>query len=255
MATCNGEAFVGEQISSILQQLAPEDELIISDDNSTDNTVSIIRSFTDNRIRFHCVQFNSFVKNFEYALSKSTGDYIFLSDQDDIWLEHKVPVMLDHLENFDLVASNALVTNKYGEVLFPFYKYSSDDMNSKHLLWKIFRAPTSGCCMAFRRSLLSQIQPFPTNMYMHDRWIWALACIYAKPVIIDDPLILYRRHENNATNIKGKDPVLLGKSQVSITEKIRIRYILAKALFSNLFLKKRVIAALILVHHTIHLIQ
>jgi glycosyltransferase involved in cell wall biosynthesis len=254
MATCNGEAFVAEQISSILQQLTTEDELIISDDSSIDNTVNIIRSFDDPRITLYNVNFNSFVKNFEFVLSKSTGNYIFLSDQDDIWLENKVSIMLDHLQHYDLVASNALVTNKYGDVLFPFYKYASSDMNSKHVMWKIFRAPTSGCCMAFKRSLLKKIHPFPRNMYMHDRWIWALACIYASTIIIDDPLILYRRHENNATNINGKDPVLLGKSQVSIMEKIRIRYILAKALFSNLFLKKRVIAAFILAHHTIHLI-
>ncbi|MCH5716818.1 glycosyltransferase family protein [Niabella hibiscisoli] len=147
-----------------------------------------------------------------------------------------------HLQNFDLVASNALVTNKYGDVLFPFYQYASSDMNRKNVMWKIFRAPTSGCCMAFKRSLLKKIHPFPGNMYMHDRWIWALACIYASTVIIDDPLILYRRHENNATNINGKDPVLLGKSQVTLAEKVRIRYILAKALLLKLLVKKRAAA-------------
>lgn len=244
MATCNGEAYVADQISSILRQLTQEDELIISDDNSTDGTANIIRSFNDPRITFYSVYFSSLVKNFEFALSKSNGTYIFLSDQDDIWLDSKVSVMLHHLKDCDLVASNALVTNKYGDVLFPFYKSASGNMNTRHLLWKIFRAPTSGCCMAFRASLLKKVLPFPDDMYMHDRWIWALACIYARPVIIDNPLILYRRHENNATNINGKDPVLLGKSQVGIAEKIRIRYILAKALLLKLVSKKRAVAAL-----------
>ncbi len=238
MATCNGEAFVAEQISSILRQLKAEDELVISDDNSTDETINIIQAFADPRIRFYKVHFNSFVKNFEFALSKSTGAYIFLSDQDDTWLENKVPTMLHHLQNNELVVSNAWVTNKHGDVLFPFYKYPADDMNNKHVMWKIFRAPTSGCCMAFRRSLLTKIYPFPRDMYMHDRWIWALACIYTNPLIIDDPLILYRRHENNVTNIEGKDPVLLGKSQVTLAEKIRIRYILAKALLLQLLVRK-----------------
>ncbi|MCH5716819.1 glycosyltransferase [Niabella hibiscisoli] len=77
MATCNGEAFVAEQISSILQQLTWEDELIISDDDSTDDTVSVIQSFDDPRIRFYRVRFNSLVKNFEFVLSKSEGSYIF----------------------------------------------------------------------------------------------------------------------------------------------------------------------------------
>lgn len=235
MATCNGENYIAEQISSILPQLMTEDELIISDDGSTDKTVRIIRSFNDPRIVLYKGHFNSLVKNFEFAISKSRGKFIFLADQDDIWLENKVSTMLQHLTQFDLVVSNALVADEKGEILFPFYKLSANDMNGKRLMWKIFRAPTSGCCMAFKRKLLINILPFPDNMYMHDRWIWALACIYARPLIIDDPLILYRRHGRNATNVNGRDPVLLGKSQANIIERIRIRYILAKALYQKIW--------------------
>lgn len=230
MATCNGERFIAGQISSILQQLTLDDELIISDDASTDNTVKVVESFSDPRIVLYQVKFNSFVKNFEFALQQCRGNYIFLSDQDDIWLDNKVTTMLQHLRSSVLVVSNAMVADKAGAPLFPFYQLSSSQMNHKPVWWKIFRAPTPGCCMAFRRELLCKALPFPFNMYMHDRWIWALSCIYASPLIIDDIFLLYRRHEHNVTNINGKDPVLLRKSQVSTWEKLRIRYILARAI-------------------------
>ena len=90
MATYNGAQFIKEQIDSILCQLSTEDELIISDDGSTDETLSIINSYKDNRIKVFqhkAAEGSAFIKatrNFENAMSHAVGDYIFLSDQDDM---------------------------------------------------------------------------------------------------------------------------------------------------------------------------
>ena len=91
IASYNGEKYIKEQLNSILCQLEERDEVIISDDSSTDNTVQIIESFKDKRIKiFREQKFKSPIYNFENAISKATGDIIFLSDQDDIWHKAKV---------------------------------------------------------------------------------------------------------------------------------------------------------------------
>ena len=95
MTTYNGEKFIREQIASILCQLQDHDELIISDDGSTDSTIEIVNSLGDVRIKFYQNCFKNVVKNFEFTISKAVGDYIFLSDQDDIWHRNKVESFLD----------------------------------------------------------------------------------------------------------------------------------------------------------------
>ena len=100
IATYNGGKFLGEQLQSILCQLGKDDEVIISDDGSTDNTYLLVMSIQDNRIKFYKHKSDSFLLphekatlNFENALKYAKGDYIFLSDQDDVWVENKVEVM------------------------------------------------------------------------------------------------------------------------------------------------------------------
>lgn len=234
LATKNGELFIKEQIDSILPQLAYNDELIISDDNSDDRTLSILYAYPDPRIKIYRSTYNNLVKNFEFALEVAKGDYIFLSDQDDVWLENKVEVMLPFLKEFDMVVSNAVVTDESLKPLFNFFKRPASVMNNDPAILKILRSPTSGCCMAFTRPLLEKALPFPSNMYMHDRWLWAISCVFGKPLIIDDPLILYRRHKSNFTNLNNHDPVILGKSHASLRKKIHLRYLLMSNLLHKI---------------------
>ena len=91
MATYNGSRYIKEQIDSILSQLSALDELIISDDHSTDSTYKIIKSYNDNRIKFYLNELEKGVThNFENALLHSKGDTIFLADQDDVWNKEKI---------------------------------------------------------------------------------------------------------------------------------------------------------------------
>ena len=98
MATYNGEKFIKKQLDSILCQLDMQDEIIISDDGSTDNTLNIIKSYNDNRIKIFEGPHNGVKQNFANAISKSQGEYIFLSDQDDIWVKNKVTIILEIFE-------------------------------------------------------------------------------------------------------------------------------------------------------------
>ena len=85
IATFNGEKFIQEQIQSILPQLGEDDEIVVSDDGSTDRTMEILELFKDKRIRLLVNEGkHGFIWNFENALRKAKGDVIFLCDQDDI---------------------------------------------------------------------------------------------------------------------------------------------------------------------------
>lgn len=94
--TRNGAAFLKEQLTSILAQLTPYDEVVISDDCSGDDTLTVIPSFQDPRIRLlESRPIKGIAKNFEASIAASTGDSIFLADQDDIWLRDRVNKMED----------------------------------------------------------------------------------------------------------------------------------------------------------------
>lgn len=200
IATYNGEKFIREQIDSILSQLAEEDEVIVSDDGSSDNTVAILESFKDRRIVIYRNGFKNVVKNFEFALSKARGDIIFLSDQDDIWLPTKVEEVLevfDKKPDVTLVFSNA------------FFKSPDENVNGTtffgqrpplSLAHNLIRNHFLGCTMAFRNILKDKIFPFPQNLAMHDWWIGLNHIKYGKPFFIDESLVEYRRHENTVTN-------------------------------------------------------
>src|SRR5687767_8891539 len=93
MATFNGARFVEAQVESILRELRPDDELVVSDDGSSDATLDKVRRFSDARVRILAAGRLGVAPNFEHALRHARGDCIFLSDQDDVWLPGKVELM------------------------------------------------------------------------------------------------------------------------------------------------------------------
>ena len=127
MATYNGEKYIKEQLDSILKQLNNNDEIIISDDGSTDNTINIINSYNDKRIRIIEGPHKSVKQNFANAISNCKGKYIFLSDQDDIWLDYKVDTVLKVFEttNCTCVVHDAQVfdSNTNEVIMDSFFKF------------------------------------------------------------------------------------------------------------------------------------
>lgn len=210
MTTYNGAKYIRDQISSILNQLNEFDELIISDDESNDDTVDIINSFKDKRIHLlhhkkeHKYTRNHYLvsANFENALKFSSGDVIFLSDQDDIWAANKVKVTLSYLKDYSLVMSDFQVIDNEGKI------FGSSFFKSVHLPRGLFlnisRPIYHGCCMAFKKEILNIALPFPKKMILHDNWIGILAEIFSKVKFIDEKLILHRRHFSNSSFSAGK---------------------------------------------------
>ena len=214
MATYNGERFIKDQISSILNQKFDEEneielELVISDDGSTDSTVNIINEINDDRIKLYHHKnkrthkyFNSAfacTENFNYAVSKATGDYIFLSDQDDVWYEWKLQTSLTALwgGGFDVVGTAFDIgdkeLNKIGEVIYKKQKLFS--IRYKHSLY--------GFSCGFHKDALSYLLPFP-DVPQHDTFIMLSAQIRNRIGYIDKRCAIHRwsgvHNVSNATN-------------------------------------------------------
>lgn len=214
--TYNGGKFIRLQLESILSQLSNEDEVIISDDSSSDNTLEIIDSFNDRRIKvFANNSFHSPIYNLENALKQARGDYIFLSDQDDEWKENKVAVVMKHLKKCKLIVHDAQVVDGEGNLLFESFFELNHTKSSK--VYNLLKNGYVGCCMAFNRHVLESCLPFPKNLPMHDLWIGNVAAFKCGKVqFIQDKLISYRRHGNNAS-ITGE------KSNRSIKDRLSDR--------------------------------
>ncbi|MBO0930946.1 glycosyltransferase family 2 protein [Fibrella aquatilis] len=236
MATFNGERFIREQIESILVQLGPEDELIISDDASTDATAAIISQFNDKRIKLFINKSpRSATRNFENALSQASGDLIFLSDQDDIWLPNKINIMFPYLQKYDLVVSNCDFIDENGKSMGEsfFISYHSGSGLLKNFIKNTFL----GNCMAFRRSLLHKALPFPEELHRatkyliyQDVWLGLLANSLYKVIFIPEKLSGFRRHSGNASPTE-----MSTKSPQPFIKKLRGRTLLAIALFKRVF--------------------
>lgn len=223
LASYNGELFIKEQVDSILPQLSENDEIIISDDSSTDKTIQIINSYNDNRIKLYINKNSkSPATNFENALRQAKGDYIFLCDQDDVWFPDKVETVMSYFNKYDLIVTDCNVVNGDLELIEESFFRS---LNSGTGFWKNFiKNRYLGCCMAFKREVLDYALPFPSAIAMHDIWIGLLVELKGKPFFLNKPLILYRRHDNNAS-FGG------GKSKNSLFYKIKYRTILLIDLF------------------------
>lgn len=203
MAVYNGERYLNAQIDSILRQLSACDELVISIDPSDDRSEEMVRhlAYYDKRIRVIEGTGEGVIKNFENALSHVTGDVIFLSDQDDVWLPEKLSVCIQVFETNDtmlmmhdatLTDAELTVTNEqcYGSTF------------RKGIVRNLIKNKYIGCCMAFRKELLETVLPFPEEIPMHDQWIALVAEKIGKVEYINEPLILYRRHRDTLTGVR-----------------------------------------------------
>lgn len=233
LASYNGQNFIKEQLESILSQLKATDELIVSDDISSDSTLDIVRSFEDDRIKILSgIKFASPIGNFENALKHATGDVIFLSDQDDVWLPNKVSVMISYFSQYEVVVSNCSIVDKDLNVIKG--KFFLSGANRKGFFNNLYDNHYLGCCMAFKKEVLDIVLPFPKKIAMHDIWIGLCAEAFYRSVFVDDVLLLYRRHGKNASPTSEKSRAsLFAKLWHRIYFLIQVGFRLFRASISN----------------------
>ena len=203
----NGEAFIRQQLESILAQMGERDELIVSDDGSADGTVSIVKAYQckDSRILLLKGPGQGIKKNVEYALRHARGRYIFLADQDDIWLENKIDCVLKAFaqQGACVVVHDARVFADEDITQIQMESFYAFRGSGAGVIKNIIKNSYIGCCMAFRRELLEVILPMPVQIEMHDQWIGILGDYFAgKSCFLPEALLLYRRHDANNSSMQ-----------------------------------------------------
>jgi len=227
LCTYNGEKFLREQLNSILNQTCNVNEIIICDDNSSDETITIIQSFQDQFPDIICLHQNipglGTIKNFEKAISLTTGDLIFLSDQDDIWSSEKVEKMSQNFNENQrcllLFSNGSLIDENGDEIKSTLWDkwgfdenlksiWSDNKMAFKFLVEGVNKI--TGATVCFHKSLKKTISPIdlPLN-YWHDGWLGTNAAALNGLFFIDETLIKYRIHNNQQVGIYEKVPEII----------------------------------------------
>lgn len=233
MAAYNGSLHIEEQIRSILAELGAHDELVVVNDASTDRTSELVRGIGDPRVRLIDAKTNAgYVRTFERALTEARGEYVFLSDQDDIWIPGRVDLMVRALQGNHMVASNC---EHIDGPLGRFHEIRLRAEDSPRRIRNIIGILVGyrlhwGCAMAFRRDLLGQILPFPAHMTeSHDQWIALVGNVNRSITYLEANTILHRLHGQNLTpaGIRGLGKILAAR--VAFVKNIAVAWRRARA--------------------------
>lgn len=248
MATYNGGAYLEKQIRSIINQNYTNWELIIRDDNSTDNTVEIIKRFkkADNRIKYiitgsvnqgSCANFSEL---FSWAKINRNINYLMFCDQDDVWLPHKIEVSLNILKRTEqmnnncpsLVYGSLQIMDELGYELKDEINYNNYTPLFNNI---IIVNPMFGCTMMLNKELLDVTAHIPNNIENHDYWIALIAVFFGKCAIIPEKIILYRQHSNN---VSSQGAGFKKRFDRYFNNKRQVKELKAKILMLSLFYKE-----------------
>ena len=223
VATYNGEKYLEEQLNSFVNQTIMPDEIVISDDNSTDSTIAICNEFkngTSVEVKiFNNEGYHGVTGNFENAAKNATGDIIFFSDQDDVWYENKIGETLKAFQNYpkcvgvfsdaDCVDANL---NKLGATFndgcwsgFKSLPFENDMClleGKKYLKTAIEGNILGGCCLAVKNKYLKEMFDFCPNIY-HDDWLCYCMFVCGDVVALNKTLFAYRLHGDNTVGFNN----------------------------------------------------
>lgn len=203
MCTYNGEKFLEEQLNSLVNQSYPNLEIIAVDDCSTDHTLEILNLYAGQYSNFRVVRNENnlgYVRNFEKAIKLCNGEYIALSDQDDIWDLNKIQLQVDAIDGHILTYHDSEFIAEDGS---SYHKNMSDIINLYHgnspETFLLFNCISGHSCL-LNKDLLKFIFPFKRG-YHHDHWIAYVAANHGSIGFIDKSLVRYRQHLHTNTDI------------------------------------------------------
>ena len=215
LSTYNGEKHLPDLLESILKQTVNEFRLIVRDDLSADNTINILKKyesrFKDIKMIFGDENIGP-AKSFSYLLKETDADYIFLCDQDDIWLDTKIASLLSKIKRYEnnygkdkpiLAHSDLFITDEKLDIISPSYYVFMGHSPKRNRPYQIaLQNNVVGCSVAFNRALIKKAIPIPEEIVMHDWWLALVASMSGKILFEPTPLVLYRQHESNTVGAK-----------------------------------------------------
>lgn len=214
MSTYNGEKYLADQIKSIQSQTFEDWQLLIRDDGSSDNTVSLIRDMAKKDDRIHFINDGQnenygVIKSFYHLVKYDSADYYFFSDQDDVWLPEKIEVTLKRAQSETsakplLVYTDLKVVNEDLEVLQESMIKSQSHHANTELVQELTENTVTGGTMMINKALADKWQVYD-NLLMHDWYLALLAASLGKLVYIDQATQLYRQHDANVLGARTED--------------------------------------------------
>ena len=202
MATYNGLPYVGRQVRSILDQMDATDQVVIVDDGSSDGTWEYLQTLDHPAVQLVRHAANQGIRaTFQAALLACRNDFIFLSDQDDLWHPDKRSVVMQAFgsrPDVAIVISDARVIDADDRVVGASFMQTRGGFRGG-VLSTILKNRYLGCAMVLRRSVLPLVLPVPKGAPMHDMWLGAMGALQGEVAYVDRPLIDYRRHGRNAS--------------------------------------------------------
>lgn len=231
MATYNGDKYLENQLLSLIGQTYKNWRLIIHDDLSEDQTLSIINKYQSKDCRIHLIDDNVYAggasKNFLHLLNFSSNELIVFCDQDDIWFENKLEILYsNYLESGK--THNPLAVYCNGYTYDPNIGILGDKMvviSPKNLKQQLFlNTGIHGCCLLFNKKLLEELKPLPNYVAMHDHLITLGALTFGNLIEVKQGLMLYRQnHINKATTSveynRFKRLILIFNRKIGVVEK------------------------------------
>lgn len=217
LSSFNGERFICEQLDSLVAQSFTNCRVLIGDDGSTDRTLFIISEY-QKRYPSRIFLLETPGKlgacgNFAFLLSKSTADYVFFSDQDDVWDSDKIQVCMDEILSLEKKYGPNVPLLIYSDLRIVdenLCKISSSFFEKQHLQrfrtrFKdlLFQNVVTGCTVLVNRSLIQKALPFPREVVMHDWWLALIAAAFGEAHCVDRPMVSYRQHSENQIGAKG----------------------------------------------------
>ncbi|MDQ2781123.1 glycosyltransferase [Lapillicoccus sp.] len=202
LAAFNGAAHIEEQLQSVLAQLGPDDEVVVVDDASTDNTFAVVTGAGDPRVLLSHNETNvGSVRTFERALGLARGSYLLLCDQDDLWVPGRVEAMVAALDQTAVVATSVAVL---GEPLepprWPLRARDSHRYAANLVATLVGVRWYFGCAMGIRRDGLEMVLPFPAYLVeSHDLWVAIVANTCREMTHLERPSVARRLHGANQT--------------------------------------------------------
>lgn len=205
LCTYNGEKYLTSLLDSLVSQTYKYLEIIIVDDASSDGTWALLQQYAakDTRIKLYRNEENvGYNANFAKALQYCQGEWIAICDQDDIWNKHKLMMLYNAREEHLLLYHDSEMIDGKGRLLNKrisdkFNCYSGSDASAFLLMNCV-----SGHSVFFHRSLLEHLFPIPASV-VYDQWIAYVAALHGSVKYVDWPLVQYRQHMQNATDILG----------------------------------------------------
>lgn len=220
MATFNGSRYVEEQLQSILDQLDENDEIIVVDDASTDDTRDVVQALGDPRVELHAHPVTrGYAAAFESGLQRATGAHVVLSDQDDVWPAGRLAAMQGALEHASVVAGNVGVLGSGTPLAGPWgqpnWRLPEDPTRRLRILagLAMSNVPYFGSAMALRADFLPIVLPYPAAAReLPDAWIAINGLLRGSVAHLKEDVVLRRIHGGNASGtVRSPLAVLRGR--------------------------------------------